>query len=398
MSTSELFKGIAVIIDDEIDDEIDDNKANIKKILNQIKKTKIPYLAYDSIPSDTTIANFHNLSFLLLDWKLINEEEIISIPTELLEENIKENIKFLKKLKEICFCPVFIFSNEHPGDIIKKLKKEGLYIEDRPNHIFVKSKTDLIGDKKLFTEIEKWINSNSSIYVLKKWENQYRQSKNKLFSDFQKLSPVWAKIMWDNFKKDGINPSFELGELISRNLHTRMKPFDFSGKILNNENSQIDTEELKKVLEGERFLQNNNLNEDDISPGDIFKDKKYYYINIRPACDCITDRGKEDSTYDDVNLYLLRGSKLSDEKTKESFKEEYGQFSEIDSQSIIFPVDNGKAIDFRFKKLCIKKWEEVKKKRIGRILPPHINRLQQKYAAYLQRQGISRTPDNAVAG
>ena len=34
--------------------------------------------------------------------------------------------------------------------------------------------------------------------------------------------------MWKNFEEDGANKSFELGDLISRNLQTRMTPFGFS--------------------------------------------------------------------------------------------------------------------------------------------------------------------------
>ena len=69
---------------------------------------------------------------------------------------------------------------------------------------------------------------------------------------------------------------------------------------------------------------------------------------------------------------------------------------EIDNQSIIFPINNGLSIDFRFKKLEIKSWEDVKDRRIGRILSPHIDRMQQRYAAYLQRQGLPRVPQKAI--
>ncbi len=399
MDASKLFKGVAVIIDDEVDN----SEANISKILAQIKEKNIPYLTYTSIPSEETISHFLNLSFLLLDWRLIKEEITsddiqagTTPPSTLEDSHINENIEFLEKLKDICFCPVFIFTNEDPVEIIKILEEKGVYSNNRPNHIFVKRKVDVKNAAKMFKEIEKWLKSNPSVYVLKEWEKEYQQSKNKLFCDFQGLSPVWPKIMWKNFGDDGANKSLELGELISRNLHTRMTPYEFSKEVLDKRGKKIDGNEMRRVLEGERFLKNDNLHSNDISTGDLFKISSKYYLNIRPACDSIPDRSIAHSTLDDVKLYLLEGSRLSDNQTKSAFKKKYGQFSEIDSQSIIFPLHDGNALDFRFKKFNIMSWSNLKGNRIGRILPPYINRIQQRYALFLQRQGLPRTPGIAI--
>jgi hypothetical protein len=398
MDVVELFKGVAVVIDDEVDDD----KANIQNILVQIKKQNIPLLTYSAIPFEDA-SHFQNLSFVLLDWRLIKQEissedfeEGITLPPTLQRYEAQENIDFIKKLKEFCFCPIFIFTNEGQEVVIDKLESEGLYSKDKPNHIFIKSKNDLKGKAKLFSEIEKWLKNNPSVYVLKEWEREYQKSKNKLFTDFQELSSVWPKVMWKNFEDDGANKSFELGELISRNLHTRMTPFEFDNDILGKRGKKIEKSELKRVLEGERFLKNENLHQDDISPGDIFKISSNYYVNIRAACDLIPDRLANNSSCEIVQLYLLKGTKLSDGKARSTFNKKYGLFPEIDSQSIIFPLHEGNAIVFRFKNLEIKTWAEIKNKRIGRILPPYINRIQQRYALYLQRQGLPRTPSKAV--
>lgn len=50
---------------------------------------------------------------------------------------------------------------------------------------------------------------------------------------------------------------------------------------------------------------------------------------------------------------------------------------------------------FKFRKLYTKKWQELKGIRVGRLLPPLLTRLQQRYSAYLQRPGLSRLPDAA---
>lgn len=404
MDTAGLFKGVAIIIDDEVNSVT----ANIRNILDQIKKKNIPYITYKSIPSEETISHFQNLSFLLLDWRLIKDDitsadfqDGVSIPQTLRDEEAKENINFLKMLKNVCYCPVFIFSNEDPNEIISKLEDEDVYSRDKPSHIFVKSKSDLKGRTKLFQEIEKWVKGNPSVYVLKEWENEYQQSKNKLFSDFQELSPVWPIIMWNNFGEDGANKSLELGELISRNLHTRMTPFEFSDEVLSKRGKKIDRSEMRRVLEGERFLKESNLHTDEISTGDIFKEeyqdsgitKHRYYLNIRAQCDLVRS-----SNIDEIELYCLNGRVVEEKKLnkKNGIPFNSGQFIEKVNHAVIPFLDEGCIIEFHFRDLKIKKWKKVKSSRIGRLLPPYINRIQQRYALYLQRQGLPRTPDKAV--
>jgi len=377
----------------------------ITNILKQVNDKNIPLMKYDSIPSEGVISHFQELSFVFLDWRLIKQNITdndfasgVSVPAALQDHEVDENIDFIKKLKEVCFCPVFIFTNEGVDTVIDVLEEKGLYDRNKPNHIFIKQKSEIQGKTKLFREVEKWIKNNPSVYVLKEWEREYQKSKNKLFSEFEQLSPVWPKIMWKNFTDDGGNSSLDLGELISRNLHTRMAPFEFSDEILSKRGKKIERSEIRRVLEGAMYLANSNLHDDNINPGDVFKLSGKYYINIRAACDCVPDRSANGSTLDDVQLYLLKGSKLTDPKAKKIFRTKYGQFLEIDSQSILFPLHDGKSIDFRFKDLVIRSWKDIKDKRIGRILPPYINRIQQRYALYLQRQGLPRIPDSALFG
>ena len=401
MDVDGLFKGVAVVIDDEVHSA----DPKITNILKQVNDKNIPLMKYDSIPSEGVISHFQELSFVFLDWRLIKQNITdndfasgVSVPAALQDHEVDENIDFIKKLKEVCFCPVFIFTNEGVDTVIDVLEEKGLYDRNKPNHIFIKQKSEIQGKTKLFREVEKWIKNNPSVYVLKEWEREYQKSKNKLFSEFEQLSPVWPKIMWKNFTDDGGNSSLDLGELISRNLHTRMAPFEFSDEILSKRGKKIERSEIRRVLEGAMYLANSNLHDDNINPGDVFKLSGKYYINIRAACDCVPDRSANGSTLDDVQLYLLKGSKLTDPKAKKIFRTKYGQFLEIDSQSILFPLHDGKSIDFRFKDLVIRSWKDIKDKRIGRILPPYINRIQQRYALYLQRQGLPRIPDSALFG
>lgn len=399
MSLIDLFEGIAVVIDDQIDNPDE----NINKIIAQFESKSIPLLKYDKLPDDDSLVkNLRELSFLLLDWRLTEGNPLteglthgVKMPSELKEFDASENIAFLKKLKDVCFCPIFIFTNESVESVVSKLEDADLYDKNSLNHILIRQKVNVADGTNLFNEVERWVFDNPSIYVLKEWEREYRKSKNKLFSDFQKLSPRWPKIMWDTFGEDNVNQSLELGELISRNLHTRMTPFEFENNIFDTDIGAVDPIELKRVIQGEKYLNNTNLHSDNLAPGDLFKKSGKYYLNIRAGCDLIPRHSNPDLSLDDVKIYLIRGSHLSSEKEKDMFKSDYGAFSELDCQSVVFPLDELRSIDFRFKELEINKWGDWKKFRIGRLLPPHINRIQQKYGLYIQRQALPRIPTDA---
>lgn len=216
MKPEKLLNGIAVVIDDQIG-----NESEIDNFISQIEKQSIPYITYKKLPKDD-IEHFDGISFLLLDWKLQQDElsqaltKGVTQPTGLSKFSIEENISFLRKLKESCFTPIFIFTNESVSEVIEILKSNDLYHDNKPNYIFVKNKKDLKGRTKLFKTIEDWIKKTPSIYILKAWEKEYQLAKNKLFHDFYRISPNWPTILWQSFSADGVNMSLELGEMITK--------------------------------------------------------------------------------------------------------------------------------------------------------------------------------------
>jgi hypothetical protein len=401
ININELFKGVAVVIDDQVNDP----KANIQKVLEQIISLHIPVVKYTNIPNEDDVSHFQSLSFVFLDWQLVKQDIAdadtingVSIPSGLEYENSKKNIEFIKKLNEICYCPVFIFTNDIKDNIESTLDSAKIYKRDSQNNIFIEQKSSLQQKNSFQKVVENWIKKNPSVYVLKEWEREYQKCKSRLFFDFQQMSPVWPQVMWKCFNEDGCNKSLELGELISGNLYTRMKPFNFNEDLLKGTYCIDDNcAELRKVLEGSLFLKEESLHDDNIAPGDLFYYSSCYFVNIRATCDLIPNRDDTSFTIDDVDLYLLKGSKLSNKKTSDSFNKNYGHFDEREGQTVIFPLHGGKAIDFRFKTIVIKKWQEIKDKRIGRILPPYITKIQQRFALYLHRQGLPRIPEEAIS-
>ena len=125
-------------------------------------------------------------------------------------------------------------------------------------------------------------------------------------------------------------------------------------------------------------------------------------MNIRPDCDFI----RELREGVDVELYLLEGENLDDSNpniksgsisfNKGSTVFRNGTFQENIAHSYVSFIDDGKIINFLFKEIKIKKWNDIKDKRIGRLLQPFITYLRQKYSFYLLRQGLPAIPEKAI--
>jgi len=389
-----LLNGIAVIIDDEVDVE----KANVSGLIKQIKSENIPCFMSKELPPIEMIRHLGNASFIILDWKL-REDPIdiefsgVRIPYSVLDEDIEDTIKFLKELKTNFFAPIFIFTNEDKASVISKLEENNLFTNEGANFIFVKNKEELKDGNTLFTEIESWIKENQSVYVMKQWEREYQNAKNKLFIDFFSRSPEWPKVLWKSFEDDKMNSSLDLAELIERNLYSRMTPFEFDSALLSGE-TDIKTEEYFRLLEGTRFIGKEQLNEKDIFTGDLFflEDQVSwpYRLNIRAQCD-LRDSNPE--------LYCLRGRVVDTTKINSHIDNsiifENGEFREKKNQVIIPFLDNGKIIEFSFRDLKLEKWNKLKSKRTGRLLTPFINKVQQSYSLYFQRIGLPRIPEHA---
>jgi len=409
LDIKKLLSGVAIIIDDNIKKEHSGDP--ILKIRDQLKNNNhISILEYEDLPDDSEIPNFKNISFVLLDWYLFETPEPGMLMDELLF--INNNIEFLKKIKKVSFTPVFIFSNQSPDSIIRKLSEEDLYNEDSNNYIFIKRKQDLLSednDNLLFTEIENWLKKTPSMYVLKKWECSMNEAKRKLFWDFYEINPNWPSVLQKTFMDDGSDANYELGNFIYKNLSARGKKIFFDDDILNQGYDNIrGREDIRKVLEAERFINNSFLPPDYPCTGDLFENLNStngYYLNIRPECDIAIRPGRTSKP----ELYCLKCREIKEDKIRSEklFKE--GTLLEKINNSYIPFIDNGKILEVLFDDLKIFNWMEklknnsggeigkiFKETRIGRVLPPYITKVQQRYSSYLQRQGLPAIPKKAM--
>lgn len=434
MDIEKLFQGIAVIFDDEISNPT----STISTIKEIIQHKNIPVAVYNEMPRQEIIPSLSNASFVILDWDYTNSElsvegeERLSLPTELKNEQDENLILFIGELLRCVFIPVFIFTSKSVDSIKTALRDVGLWYDDKCNRIFIKQKNDISSEDKLFGAIEEWLKAMPSVYVLKEWEKNISKNKDAMFLELYGYSPNWVKIIWDMLKEDSIENHREFGEFVTRNLNNRIGTYEFDEDIIGAERD-ISPEELRHVVEGERYLVYDTQPEQAYT-GDLFKDGKKYYLNIRAQCDLSRMNGCGE--YNPL-LYCIEGKKLQNKdivtddirmtteetlnfgvnksfsldemrkkcKDNDELKEfnknftnyrnriffRKGTFLERNDKVIVGCVAGEQALQFNLD-ISIKKFSDAKGKRIGRILPPYITRIQQKCAHNMVREGVMPVP------
>ena len=392
MELKSLMSGIAVVIDDKLENATtgeDGNRDLIVEIVKQLEQEwNLPFYKTNKMPPKEAWPNLlQAASFILLDWQLWP-----SGASQLEEAGINKNIQFLKKAKDY-FVPVFIFTNEATEDVKNKLP-QAVYQEESPekSFVFIQRKASLLPGGSLdLSVIENWIRQNASVYALKTWEQAFYDAKEELFSSMYERSPDWPKVFWQAYKDDGVDPSSSLTHLINDSLRGRMRTNAFEGEILTASPAEAPKADLQALIRETSFRPQKTLPEDETRCGDLFKQPKgKFLLNLRPDCDCVP----RDGTVDEVDLYCVEGKIIRASELSGKYKE--GHFDERVWESIAFSIYNEKSMRFDFRKLHVKQFSELKEKRIGRLLHPYVTRIQQRYALYLQRQGLPRIPEEAV--
>lgn len=375
----QLFSGIGVVIDEAINAK-ESQPNGIQKIVQSLNDKNIPVLTYEELPNEETLSKLHSISFVILDWNLSGVQPIP-------QATVDDNIDFLQKLKETCFVPIFIFSDEDSHTIEVNLSEKGITALNSP--IFIKKKDELDTAEKLFNEIEKWMKQTPSVYVMKEWDKATREARTTMMSDLSSIHPSWPSVLAESVQSDGGDCDWELMNSLQSNLSYRIAVPQFEKTIIEVKKEGITKEEIRRVLECERFIPNGKLPKYPFA-GDIYQIDDCYYVNIRPDCDIIREM---------KDLYLLKGKEIDETKINSEQNDgivfNQGNFQEKINNCIVAFV-NGKILSFSLRTLTIKKWNEIKEKRLGRILPPFITKIQQKYSAYLQRQGLPSIPKEAI--
>ncbi|WP_186192587.1 hypothetical protein [Burkholderia gladioli] len=397
-----LFNGIAVVIDDAISQGDGAHADGINSILSAIKDSGGHAVVLDKLPpADDPLDGFSNAAFFIMDWNL-RSTEIAQLAPEargLILGSIKEeyeqaNIEFLKKLRGKRHAPVFIMTNESVDHVTDCLHHNNVMGDKGGEHIMVKPKSEV--GANLYQVLEQWLSETPSALLLKHFEKNQTHAMNDLFNEFYDRNKYWPIIFWNAYKDDGVSPQAQLGELINRLVDARMKTLDVDLDSYTDAaeehfgiNAKGYKESLHAVLQSERLLPNEILDPNEFAPGDLFKDPEGHdklWLNVRPICDCVQRSGS------DGEVYLLPGKEIDEAKLTELADHSTGNFREKDNETIVFALIDGKTYTFSYRKLTKKKFTAYKDHRLGRVLPPFLTKITQRYAAYSHRPGLPRVP------
>lgn len=389
MENENLFKGIGMVVDDHVNSGNDAINGIVKYLEND---NHLPLVKYEDLPDDIESICFSSLSFLLLDWEL-NTLDVDGFPipdATLKAQNDRDNVDFIKHVVNKVVIPIFIFSNEDVNSIKNTLSENNIIDDDEKSPIFILSKSELFDNEKkciMFDKVNEWLKETPSIYVTQKWKTAYLEAINGMALDMREASPFWPNLLWNCYTSDGVNPSEEISSLINQNALSRILPVEFDQNILSGRKA-CDEHILKSLLERQCFMRNEYLGGLS-STGDIYKWQQKYFLNIRPSCDCVGRDGNN-------KIYLIKGDKVKDKEIQNGlFNDKYGNFNEQSNFVIVGPID-GFFFRFKFKDIVIEDFEKKKDKRIGRLLPPFITRVTQKYGLYIHRQGLPRLPKEVI--
>jgi hypothetical protein len=388
------FKGIAVVIDDQVHTE-----DAIKEIIEAIETAGGHAIRMVDLPHDATdLENLTGAAFFILDWNLVELGEGVKAPEGFAEAEVERKVAFLRRLREHRHAPIFIFTKEDPEVVKDALRPHGDIYRDGTSNILIRQKKDV--GKNVYAVLNEWAESLPSVVALKSWERANDNAVNSVFIDLHDRDHLWPVFLWKMFKEDGLVAADELGRLLSRLVASRMsQPTINLDVFLDGLDAQFkaDPEKYRKallaVMEGERFLRNARLDPDSFSTGDVFLEidaatqKETYYINLRAECDCIK---RPEVTLG--KMHLLPGREDPDALADIDAK--YGLVREQDNEGIVVAMYEGKNVRFGFAK-NIKPQEynaTWKGYRIGRLLPPFLTRLLERYASYSHRPGIPRVP------
>lgn len=388
MNIEELFSGIGVVIDDRVfsSNEQEDRIVTIVRELENVRK--FPLVKYADLPDDDVLAKLTNVSFILLDWEIEpKQEELgedasnVQLGAVLTAENERRVIKIVQKTLQNSLAPLFIFSNQNIDSIKQKLTDTGVELTKSP--VFIESKAELTDEGALFQKIRDWVNGVSGVYVAKAWEIAFNKAKNQFFAELANNTSHWPKALFKAATEDSTEPGEEITQAISQNVISRMQPIVISEEQVNKDTSIPSKEEVIGIMKGQFFLEKQC---ETSIVGDFYRCKDKYYINIRPTCDCV----ERDSNSGVV--YLLECSKLSNGQIKTY----QGHLMESPECAMVGPLYNGKFYRVNFKELHVVRDSECRDKKVGRVLPPIITHIAERYGLYVQRQALPRIPKEII--
>jgi len=394
---SNLLVGPAVVVDDTLEIK----NSPILAVVEQIEGADIPIMKLESLPDIAQVKHWRGFSMIILDWELLSDapgdEPLppgLSLPAMVVEENDELVSRFVQAILDELYCPVFIVSSLDVTRIEQTLVDRLGITRDRLSaRVFIKSKAS--SQAGFLDDLANWIKAHPAVYALRSWERDYEEAKRSLFADFEESSITWPQILWKTATADAVNESVELAETLSRNLFHRMSPAVFDPDLIAAA-GEFDRASLHRVLHGQAVIPGTKLAPDVLMPGDFFYEPTddgspplTIFINLTAACDLVARDGAE---RDKLKMQIVEAKLMVDRPHKEQKIKDMLERERSTNQLLHHLTPHGEPYDVKFSSHSVATWKECGPHRQGRLLPPYITMLQQKFALYLLRPGLPRLP------
>ena len=372
-----------------IDDEIDDETSTISGIIAELEKQGTLFIKRRELLD--SVDSISNVAFIVLDWDLSKEEksslpEGVSLGATLLEDNKSKVRDFIESVLSKFFVPIFIFTRENIDTIKKYLETQEIIKEAiNKNRIFLSNKASLENEQVILS-LNEWLNTSMTVYTFKIMDEAIEDAKHRFFNEMYTCDPNWPCHVYQTLKSDNsadINSDFQ--EFLMTSYTSTIEPIKFDNmgfdKIV-----ALDETEILKIYSKIKFLAYKEEWDIGPHPGDIYEidddAKMEFYINISASCDM---RGTQ--------YYFVRGKVIDEPEEKICLY-------------IVKKIMNRQAVCFDFRNVKITKTQQNNNvicigdksnrktyKRVGRLLSPYINVLQERFSHYITRTGVLKEPE-----
>lgn len=392
-----LIDGVVVVFDDESRTEGSDAKT----LIDELRSLGFPVVDYIEPPARNKqlMRNIHGASCVVFDWNFSGEAKSLvdddGNPIGRLGQSDREayaeseRIDSLKLILKNTYCPVFFVTQEAIEPIALKLDGAGICKNGTHPRILFCNKMDLRTNAKQFwNKIAEWLSQAQPIYTLKTLEQAARMARQETFIALER-HPDWPMVLWGAYKNDGEDASVALSEFICRQITQRtIYKCVFSKRMMMS--SSATGEGVEEILAADRYMEIPATSREPFVAGDVFEINCRWFVNVRATCDTIR--------CDPAELYLLPCYDIlalpeDYDINAHEVHDQGGQLVRWDKSFIIPCSISGKTVEVDFSRLNVQKISVDERKRIGRILPPFLTRLQQLFGAYVIREGLPVTPE-----
>lgn len=365
---------------------IENNVDEIKELKEDLRdRGMCVVLAEDSTKAEKIIKNRPELSIIVLDWYLN-------------EDNPMESQLILDNLKDTVFAPIIIYTKMDRSGPETFIKERGL-----ERVVKVLEKPEVTGDA-IFGEMSGWISENPELRIFLKWAYEVEKTLNPVLWKVYEMEAGGLRALLEIMKCEvgeasHIPAEYDLSTLflkvLTRNLNYKTEFFSSLSeeikKLQEEDSVELDREKAKRFHGYERYIQ--PPVSQPIWTGDLIKkSEEEYFVVVTPACD-LFNPGKID------NVLLLSAVPFSKYRAEKSPNKDTSRTilsNKKDSTHYLPYIEKcPDGLLCLFEQITSMKIEDIQEdigsgnlERIATIDSPFIENLLQRMNAYLMRLGV----------